>query len=402
MVFDEAVTTESTKLIDLNDRQFATDLHNNVDRLRSQSFFANAPDGRVFFNQKDAAWVMRCTDFAFRFVEIDESSSPYLAKAIEHELLNMHGEPHARMRRLVGAALRDRVEDELRNRIAEITDELIDDMPDHGVVDLCRDFAELLPGRVLGPMYGIPYDEVGDFNEWIRIGGRKSDALLSGEPIGEIEHANRKMHDYLRELLAERRTSLGTDIFSELMLAEVDGDRLTEDELVYLASELASAGVDTTRDQLPLIMLSLLRHPQQLERLRREPQLAMAAVDEGMRYAPLPFALPHAAVHDCHYNGIDFVTGDMVTVLVPAVNRDPSVMQRPHEFDIGRPRARNFSFGQGAHACPAAQLARVEMSIALDRLMARTSSILLIEDPQLEPTGKGRIPGSLMVEITKG
>ncbi|HAY66811.1 MAG TPA: cytochrome P450 [Acidimicrobiaceae bacterium] len=387
--------------LDLASPAFLADVHGSLDRLRSQHFFARAANGDgVFFNQADAAWVMRCVDFRFTFVEIDDQTSPYLAKAIQHELLNMHGEEHSRMRRLVSAGLRDRVEDELKDRIHAIADELIDALPNSGVVDLCRDFAEPLPGRVLGPMYGIPYDEAVDFNAWIRTGGRKLDALQSGEPIGEIEDANRKMHDYLRELLAERRTSLGTDIFSELIQAEVDGDRLTEEELVYLATELASAGVDTTRDQLPLILLSLLTHPEQYDRLAKDPSLALAAVDEGMRYAPLPWVLPHTAVNDVHYKGVDFVEGDTVLILVPATNRDPNVMDEPHRFDIDRPRARNFSFGQGAHACPAAQLARIEMAIAVERLVTRTS-LQLAEEPALTTSGKGRIPTSLLAHITK-
>ena len=387
--------------IDFTAPEFLADVQGSIDRLRAEHFFAETPDGdRVFFNQADAAWVMRCVDFRFSFVDIDDTTSPYLAKAIEHELLNMHGEPHARMRRLVSAGLRDRVEDELRRRIEAIANDLVDALPNHGVVDLCADFAELLPGRVLGPMYGIPYDAAVDLNEWIRIGGRKLDALQSGEPIDEIENANRKIHDYLRTLLAERRQALGSDIFSELILAEVDGDRLDEDELVYLASELASAGVDTTRDQLPLILLSLLTHPEQYELLRSEPDRSLAAVDEGMRFAPLPWAIPHDAVHDVHYQGVDFAEGDTVLVLVPATNRDPAVMAEPHRFDIARPRARNFSFGQGAHACPAAQLARIEMAIALRCLIERTT-LHLAEPPSLTPTGKGRIPTQLLAEVTK-
>ncbi len=388
-------------LLDLGDPAVTANLHETVDGLRSTSFYADTPDGRVILNQEDAIWVMRCTDFRFKFVDIDPTTSPYLATAIEHELLNMHGEPHARMRRLVGAAIRDRVEDELRQRIAAIVDDLVDAMPDRGVVDLRAALADPLPGRVLGPMYGIPYEAADDLNRWIRIGGRKVDALQAGEPIAEIEAANRSMHDYLRRLLAERRENLGADLFSELILAEVDGDRLTEDELVHLATELASAGVDTTRDQLPLILLALLDHPDQLDRLSADPTLAMAAVDEGMRYAPLPWALPHEAVHRVEYRGVEFEAGDLVLVLVPAVNRDPAVVDRPHEFDIGRPRVRNFSFGQGAHACPAAQLARVEMAIALERLVTRVGSMRLVERPTLTTAGKGRIPDSLPVEIRK-
>lgn len=387
--------------IDLGSPAVARTIHTRIDAARADSFWLPTPNGRVFFNQQDAIWVMSCNDFRFSFPEIDATTSPYLARAIEHELLNMHGQAHARMRRLVGAAIRDRVEESLKDRIAEIAHELVDEMPDGGPIDLCAAFAEPLPGRVLGPLYGIPYGQAKDFNEWIRIGGRKSDALIAGEPIAEIEAANRSMHDYLRSLLAERRSNLGNDMFSDLIRAEVDGDRLTEDELVYLTSELASAGVDTTRDQLPLILLALLEEPERIDLLRASPDRAMAAVDEGMRFAPLPWLLPHTATHDVSYKGLEFCEGDRVDVLVPAVNRDPLAMERPHEFDLHRARARNFSFGQGTHACPAAQLARVEMAIALEVLVERTSSIRLIEKPQLDPPGRGRVPTQLIVDLVK-
>ena len=145
-------------------------------------------------------------------------------------------------------------------------------------------------------MFGIPYEETEGLNEWIKVGGRKVDALQSGDGLVQVEDANRCLHVYLRNLLAVRRGNLGNDMFSELIQAEVDGDRLNEDKLVYLASELASAGVDTTRSQLPLILLALFQAPTEFAKLRENPNLALRAVDEGMRFAPLPWALPHKAV----------------------------------------------------------------------------------------------------------
>ena len=388
-------------VFDLASAEFGESLHERVDdRRRAGAFWARTPTGRVFFNQEDAAWIMRCTDFRFSFVSIDSTTSPYLATAIEHELLNMHGEPHARLRRLISAALRDRVADDLKAQIADVADGLIDAMPSSGVVDLRAEFTEILPGRVLGPMYGVPYEDTPELDEWINIGGRKLDALQSGVDIDIVEDANRKLHDYLRTLLHDRRRNLGTDMFSELIRAEVDGDRFSEDELVYLAGELASAGVDTTREQLPLTLLALLDHPEELARLVADPSLAMGAVDEGMRFAPLPWAIPHAAVHDVEYRGIQFQEGDLVSVLIPALNRDPAVVADPHTFDIGR-RARNFSFGHGAHACPAAQLARIEMAIALEHLVRRVDIKRLVERPPIEPVGQGRTPPHLRVEIRK-
>ena len=111
--------------------------------------------------------------------------------------------------------------------------------------------------------------------------------------------------------------------------------------------------------------------------------------------------LPHSAVRDVHYRGIDIAEGERVDVLVPAVNRDPAAVERPHEFDITRPRVRNFSFGQGAHVCPAATLARVEMSIALERLVQRIGSMRLVDVPEVSIVGKGRVPESLLVGVDR-
>lgn len=388
-------------ITDLDAPPFEADLYGEIEELRQTAFVAKTPKGHVLFNQEDASYVMRCEDFRFAFHQIDRESSPYLADAIEHELLNMHGAEHTRVKKLVSAALRERVVESLREQIRQVSDDLIDAMPDDGIIDFNIAFADPLPGRILGPMYGIPYEAADDLNEAIKIGGRKVSALQSGDDITAVENANRYVHDYLRSILDDRKSNLGTDIFSELIITEVDGDTLTDDELVYLTSELASAGVDTTRAQLPSIILALLEHPTQLQLLREQPELALRAVDEGMRFAPLPWALPHTATRDLTYKGLVLDEGDLVHVLVPALNRDPAVIERPNDFDISRPRTRNFSFGYGAHVCPAAHLARIEMAEALGRLIKRLDSIELVDASERDPLQKGGTPTALRIHIRK-
>lgn len=391
--------------LNLADPRFATDKYRFIETLRQQSFYGRTERGVVFFNQQDAMHVMRCVDFRFSFFQISPDVSAYLSESIKHELLNKHGDDHRRLQKLVLSALRDQIVEGFKETIQEMVHELIDAMPDKGVVDFCQAFAEPIPARVLGPMLGIPYEDIPEFNEWIRIGGRKVDALRSGVGIPEVEDANRNMHDYVRGMLRERRGNLGNDVFSELISAEIDGDRLTEVELVSLASELASAGVDTTRAQLPLTLYELLAHPAQFALLQNDPSLAPAAVEEGMRYAPLPFALPHAALREHDYRGIHLNKGDLAMILVPAANRDPSAIDNPQVFDITRNRtrgkARHFSFGYGPHFCTGAQLARMEMNIALEALVRRIKSWRLVEEPPRDPATKGATPTQLLVEIEK-
>ena len=393
------MTTELT--LDLASPRLAEDKYTYIEELRQQSFYARTERGIVFFNQKDAMHIMRCTDFRFSFFQINPEVSEYLSESVKHELLNKHGGDHRRLQKLVMSALRDQIVDGFKETIRTMVNDLIDGMPNKGVVDFCRSFAEPIPARVLGPMLGIPYEDIPDFNKWIRIGGRKVDALRSGDGIQEVEDANRNMHNYVRGMLQERRNNLGDDVFSELISAEIDGDRLTEVELVSLAAEIASAGVDTTRAQLPLTLYELLTHPDQFALLQADPSLAATAVEEGMRYAPLPFALPHAAVHKHTYRGLHFDEGDLAMILIPATNRDPSVIDNPHVFDITRQRTRHFSFGYGPHFCTGAQLARMEMTIALEAVAQRLRSWRLIEEPSREPVTKGETPTQLLIEIEK-
>jgi cytochrome P450 len=388
--------------ISLRDPKFDEDRYGTIERMRAQNFFSRTPEGHVvFLSQEDAVEVFRCKDFRFTFSEIDEHKSPYLANAIEHELLNMHGAQHERLSRLLKRALRERVIDGIEESISTIVDDLIDSIPDDGVIDFCTGFSDPLPARVLGPMFGVPYEETAGLNDWIRIGGRKSDALQSGLGISEVEDANRKLHDYLRSLLKQRQKSGGNDLFSELMLVEIDGDRLTEDELVYLAGELAAAGVDTTRAQLPLILNALLDHPSEMRKLRADPNLSMRAVDEGMRFAPLPWAIPHSATRDFEYKGIAFKEGDLAFALVPAANRDPAVIPEPNTFNITRDRVRNFAFGHGMHVCPGIRLARMEMSIALRKFIERVDTVSLAGEPQWVPGQKLRTMTALPLAVRK-
>lgn len=388
-------------LINLRDPRFQTDKYALIEELRAAGPFAQTAEGAiVFLSQEDANYVLKCEDFRFTFNLIDTDRSPYLAKAIEHELLNMHGNAHGRLSRLLKMALRDRVFEDIRSKIEAIVQDLVDEMPDEGEVEFCSAFADPLPARVLGPMFGIPYERVDGLSDWIQVGGRKIDALQSGVGIAEVEQANRNIHDYLRGLLAERRADLGPDLLSELIQAEIDGDRMSDDELIYLVGELASAGVDTTRAQLPLILHALLTHPAEMAKLRADTGLALRTVDEGMRWAPLPWALPHAAVHDVTYKGHDFKAGDLAFAFVPAANRDSAAVADPHAFNITRDRVKNYAFGAGMHSCPGAQLARMEMAAALTALADRLQTIELV-DFTWQEAHVGRTLTSLKVRVKK-
>ena len=165
-------------ITDLNDQRFRADRYGYITELRAQATYARTPySSVVFFDQADVMEVLRCVDFRFAFNRIDATKSPYLARAIEHELLNMHGNAHKRLSRMLTKAFRDRVVEGMRRKIADIVVELFASLTAEGPVDFCGAFADPLPARVLGPVFGIAYEQAEGLNEWICIGERKIDAL---------------------------------------------------------------------------------------------------------------------------------------------------------------------------------------------------------------------------------
>jgi cytochrome P450 len=208
--------------------------------------------------------------------------------------------------------------------------------------------------------------------------------------------------DYLAGLIEERRANPGPDIYSELIAAEIEGDRLTRPELTGLASELCRAGVETTRIQMALMLELLLTHPAEWAKLKADPAgLAPRAIEEGMRYAPLPQQLPREARIAYEHHGKSFAPGDVVLLLVRAMNRDPAAVERPGVFDIARAPVRNMSFGFGTHHCSGVHLARMEMVIALETLARRVDRWELIEEPRHAPVTRASAPLSLRVALRR-
>lgn len=372
-----------------------------IEGLRSQCPYASNDTGYVFFNQKEINEIFANQDLKFSYFHISPEDSPYLAEKVQGMLLAKHGEDHRRLRVLTMQALSDHVVDRLRDDIRDIVNELIDHFPDRGEIDLIADFTDPLPARVLGPILGVPYDSVDGIDEWISVSARNIDAVHAGNELPEIEEAWRKLDDYLARLLEERRQNPGNDIFSELIKAEEEGDRLNRDELTGIASELARAGVETTRSQFAIIVHQLLKYPEQWAKLQREPGLAAYACEEGMRFAPLTHVIPQEATKDLECCGVELTEGKIAMVHVKAANYDPAQIDRPDEFDVTREPRKHYTFGSGAHICPGMRVARMEMVTGLEMLAHRISHWELIEEPEVGLPSQGYRPKSLRVRIEK-
>lgn len=280
---------------------------------------------------------------------------------------------HGRLRRLAASAFSPRRTAALAPRIEQIADDLLDAMAPLGQVDLVEAFTAPLPMTVICELLGVPEQERHDFRKWSR-------AAL-GVPSPEQQAGATNLNDYLRVLVETKRRTPEDDLltaFVEIQGAE-DG-RLSEQELVGTAVLLVVAGHDTTVNLLGNAMLALFDRPDQAEILRSRPELTSAAVEEFLRFdSSVEFSTLRFAAQDMHLGGQDIARGDVVMVALGSASRDltQSSGGDAASLDVTREAARHLAFGHGIHHCLGAPLARLEATIALNRLLARFPDLQL-------------------------
>ena len=285
---------------------------------------------------------------------------------------------HRRLRTLVTAAFTPRVVEALRPRIQVLVDELLDAALGRGEVDLIRDVAYPLPATVIAELLGAPAEDRDRFKGW-------SDGIMAFQGTGRVTEATfdraqaslLEMRAFLGALLERRRHTPSDDLLGRLVEAEAEGDRLTEAELLTLCVTLLTAGHETTTNLIGNGMLTLLRHPDQLRRLREDPGLMPAAVEEVLRFESPLQRNPRRVVRDVELGGKLLRRGDLVLQILGAANRDPAQFDQPDRFDIARQGNRHVAFGFGIHFCVGAPLARLEAPIAIGSMVRRFPALAL-------------------------
>jgi cytochrome P450 len=280
------------------------------------------------------------------------------------------GETHRRLRMLVQKAFTPRAVDTIRATAAVMATESFAELRAVGAGDLVQ--ASLtLPLRVICRLIGVPDADVGKFTSW-------ADALstifgfLSPEQAEAATAALEKLSAYVEDLLDQRRANPGDDLVSALVVAEVEGQRLTHDEVRTMVTNLIVAGHDTTGSQLGCTFLTLLRHPDQAARLVNRPDLVPQAVEETMRFEPSVPGIPRTTLEPIMVSGEEVAAGTMVILSTAAANREPGVWTDPDTVDLtrfGEPGVpRLMSFGIGTHYCLGAALARMTLEEAVRAL----------------------------------
>src|SRR5262245_5902439 len=298
----------------------------------------------------------------------------------EHSMINVHGADHTRLRRLVVRAFNRRTVDELRPAIARMVDALLEPLAAWCGGDVMEAVAFPLPVGVIGELLGVPEADRPQFRSLVRDTTAVLEVVPSPAQLAAADAAHVQIRAYFFRLLEEKRRRPGLDLLSTLVQAK-DEDRLTDDELVVLASLLFGAGFETTTNLIGNGLLGLLRHPDQLALLRSDPALFASLPDELLRYDGTAQLAVRFTLAPVEIGGVMIPAGETVMPLLGAGNHDPARFPDPERLDVRRPTFDPLTFGGGVHYCLGAALARAETEIVFRALVERFGEIELTGEP---------------------
>ena len=322
-------------------------------------------------------------------------------RGMRHWMLTQDPPDHTRLRGLVVKAFTARRVEDMRARIQHIVDVSLDRVAGRGHMDLIADFAFRLPVIVICDMLGIPEADREVFFVREKTAGRLLDPVPLTRAEIDAENASQLASiAYFQRLFELRRREPGDDLTTQLVQAEEDGSKLSNEELVANIILLFGAGHETTVNLIGNGLLALHRNPDQLALLKARPELINNAVEEFLRYDSSVQLTSRVALEDiADVGGTKIAKGETVLCLLGSANRDPAAYpDRPDRLDITRPNIRLHSFGGGIHFCLGAQLARIEAEVAISTLLRRLPDLKLdnADSPDWRPTfvlrGLNRLP----------
>lgn len=303
---------------------------------------------------------------------------PRFAQLLTRHMLSADKPDHARLRGLVNRAFSPRLVEQMHSRIQSVTTELLESVRGQRQIDLISDYALPIPTTIITEMLGIPAEDRRRFNRWsntlMQVSASKWGMLRAIPDVWSLIH-------YLRTFVKQRQREPQDDLTSELVNAEVDGERLNEDELISMVGLLLVAGHETTVNLIGNGVLALLEHSEEMELLRNDPALIEPAVEELLRYdSPVEIATERFTREDVTIAGVTIPGGSLVGAVIASANRDESQFKDPDKLNIRRNPNKHLAFGLGSHYCTGAPLARLEGQIAINTLL-QTAPKLKLESP---------------------
>jgi cytochrome P450 len=301
---------------------------------------------------------------------------------IRNGILDMEPPDHTRVRRLVSRAFTPRTVEGLRPRIQGIVDRLVDRVAGAGEIDLLSTIAEPLPVTVIAELLGVPESDRHLLRPWSAEICLMYELNPSEDSALRSVKASVEFSEYLRELARARRAAPAADLISALAEVVVEGEALTEDELIGTCVLLLNAGHEATVNVTGNGWWALFRNPQELGKLRADPSLVPAAVEELMRFDTPLQMFERWVLEDSEICGVHVPRGSELGLLFGSANHDPSVFERPDELDLSREPNPHLAFGAGIHFCLGAPLARMELEISFGTLLARLPAMDLVDEPK--------------------
>jgi cytochrome P450 len=355
--------------------------------LRERSWLARAePLGWFVLDHEATAFFLRTRSATFpgRLVlEVQGVTSGPLYERLKGNLLDLDGEAHRRLRKLVQPAFTPKAADAYRPAMREQLAELFGAVEADGRCDAVAAIARPYPARIIASVMGAPLEDAPRLQAWANVIQGQFDPVKLATELPALERAANEFQAYASELLEQRRRAPAGDLISTLVAAEEESDRLSDEECLSLVSSVLVGGVDTTQSQLAHALRLFAEHPEQWRALAADPALASAAVDEVLRYEPIAPFTARITREDVEFRDVRFPAGTLVFACAHTANRDPAGYEAPEAFDItaSRERAKPLTFGAGPHFCLGANLARAELQEALAFLAPRMPGLELDGTP---------------------
>jgi cytochrome P450 len=295
-------------------------------------------------------------------------------------ILAMEGNQHWQHRNLVSAAFKSksllRWEPEI---VRPVVHQLIDEFIDAGAADLVRDFTMEFPTRVISKLLGLPEEDL----PWFRK--RAVELISYTVKYKRAFEASAALKDYFLQQIELRRSKPTDDIIGDLVTAEIDGEKLSDEAIYSFLRLLLPAGLETTYRSSGNLLFLLLTHPEQFRAVQADHELIAPAIEEGLRYETPLTVVQRYAAEETEVEGVRIPKGAVIDVAIGSANRDERRWERSEDFDIFRKRLPHISFAAGEHTCMGLHLARMETRVALEGLLTRLSDICLAgdDDPQI-------------------
>ncbi|MGG4106097.1 cytochrome P450 [Paenibacillus lautus] len=360
-------------------KEFTHNPYPVYEKLRQSDPILNLqfPDGRfgwLISNYEEAVEALKDVRFS---KDVAKAMGQEQTSVFSTNMLFSDPPDHKRLRGLVQKGFTPQRIADMRDHIQEIADNLLDAVSSKETINLIDEYAFKLPIIVISEILGVPTEDQDKFRIW-------SNSIIgaSNQEMNEqvVQHMN-EFIAYLKDWFAKVREQPNDDMISQLVIAENQGDRLSEQELYGVVTLMIIAGHETTVNLIGNGVLALLEHPEQRKLLQEQPELIHGAIEEMLRYnGPVEFSTSRWAAEDMDFHGVHMKKGDLVVIALNSANRDASQFKDPDIFDITREKSQHLAFGKGIHLCLGAPLARLEGEIAINTLLHRYPNFELQRD----------------------